>query len=58
LHVEQMNKAVRYYDKIVEIGDLNNLMLNTADNELIEFEYDFHQIHFNKLLDKIDHSNY
>ncbi|CAG8836890.1 30668_t:CDS:2 [Gigaspora margarita] len=56
LHVKQMNKAVMYYGKIVEIGDLNNLTLDTVNNKSIEFEYNFCQICLNELLDRIDQS--
>ncbi|KAF0535611.1 protein far1-related sequence 11-like isoform x1 [Gigaspora margarita] len=51
-----MNEAVMYYGKMVEIGDLNNLTLDTVDNGPIEFEYDFRQIRLNELLDGIDQS--
>ncbi|CAG8758423.1 8920_t:CDS:2, partial [Cetraspora pellucida] len=56
LHIDQMNKAVLYNSKKVALDNLYNLTLDMVENGLIEVEYDLHQIHFEELLEKIDHS--
>ncbi|CAG8746733.1 1042_t:CDS:2, partial [Racocetra fulgida] len=55
LHIDQMNEVVMHHSKKVNFEDLYNLTLEVVDNGPIEFEYDFRQIHFDELLEEIDH---
>ncbi|CAG8741125.1 29520_t:CDS:2, partial [Racocetra persica] len=56
LHTDQMNEAVIYHSKRISFEDLYNLTLEVVDNRAIEFEYDFHQIQFDELLEGVDYS--
>ncbi|CAG8805175.1 11010_t:CDS:2, partial [Racocetra fulgida] len=56
LHINQMNEAVMYYSKKVNFENPYNLTLEVVDNGPIEFEYDFRQIRFDELLERIDYS--
>ncbi|CAG8567199.1 24940_t:CDS:2, partial [Racocetra persica] len=56
LHTDQINEAVMYHSKKVSFEDPYNLTLEVVDNGLIEFEYDFSQIWFDKLLEGVDYS--
>ncbi|CAG8760849.1 32358_t:CDS:2, partial [Racocetra persica] len=56
LHTDQMNEAVMYRSKRVSFEDPYNLTLEVVNNRLIEFEYDFCQIQFDKLLEEVDYS--
>ncbi|CAG8701220.1 15555_t:CDS:2, partial [Dentiscutata erythropus] len=44
------------HNKKINFEDPYNLTLEVVDNGPIEFEYDFRQIRFNELLERIDHS--
>ncbi|CAG8791442.1 34732_t:CDS:2, partial [Racocetra persica] len=56
LYTDQMNEVVMYRSKRVSFEEPYNLILEVVNNGPIEFEYDFRQIRFDKLLEGVDYS--